>query len=406
MKKIINICKILFILSLVFNPLKIEAKTLGDLKKELQALEKQQSDANYNKQLTKDQINNIYKNIESINTQINNISTERKQLIEEIEKLNIEIEKRDQEMKDIINFLQISNGESAYLEYAFGAKDFTDFIYRVAVSEQLTSYNDNLIKEYNSLIEQNNNRKIELNNKEKELENAQQRSKEELGKLGNKLNEINDLTLSLTEEIKLQKEAIDLYQNKLGCKDNEDIETCGRNYLPPGTAFYRPVVTGYVTSEFGNRCYMLNGGWTCDFHSGMDLSTSSYAPPIYAAANGLVALVYRNNCGGNQVYVHHNINGVTYTTHYAHLLSVNVKQGDVVTTNTIIGYMGGVPSVTPWDQCSTGQHLHFAIAKGLHPSSNTNWWSAYIASQLNPRNYVNFPSGAYNWFNDRLIKYN
>jgi len=396
----------LFIILLLLFPLTTEAKTLGDLKKELQKLEEEQNKVYQDKNMTQQEINQTYSDINSINEQITKIDEERKQIAVEIEELNASIEEKDQEMKDIINFLQVSNGESAYLEYAFGAQDFTDFIYRVAVSEQLTEYNNNLITEYNNLIERNNKKREELNAKEIELEKAQEQSKKKLSELGSKLNEINDLTLSLAEEIKLQKEAIDLYQNQLGCKDNEDIETCGRNYLPPGTSFYRPVVSGYITSNFGNRCYMLNGNWTCDFHSGVDMSSSSYTPPIYAAASGLVALVYRNNCGGNQVYIHHNINGVTYTTHYAHLLSVNVKQGDVVSTNTIVGYMGGIPSITPWDECSTGQHLHFAIAKGLHPSSNTNWWSAYIASQLNPRNYVNFPSGLYSSFTDRLIKYN
>lgn len=404
MKKIILS---LFILSMfIVLPNNISAKTLGDLKKELKELEANINKANQDKTLTQEQINKTYSEIDSINKQITQIDTERKQIAVEIEELNKKIKEKDQEMKDIINFLQISNGESAYLEYAFGAQDFTDFIYRVAVSEQLTEYNDSLIKEYNDLIEQNNKKKDELNAKEKELENAQAQSKKNLAQLGSKLNEINDLKLDIEEEIKLQKEAIDLYENQLGCKDNEDIENCGRNYLPPGTAFYRPIVSGYITSEFGNRCYTLNGRWTCDFHSGIDMSAPSYAPPIYAAAPGLVALVFRNNCGGNQIFIQHNIKGVTYTTQYAHLLSVNVKKGDVVSTNTIIGYMGGNPSITTWDECSTGQHLHFSISKGIHPSSNANWWSAYIASQLNPRNYVNFPSGAYSSFNDRLIKYN
>ena len=52
-----------------------------------------------------------------------------------------------------MKFVQISNGETNYLEYIFGATDFTDFIYRVSVAEQLGEYNDRLIKEYNADIE-------------------------------------------------------------------------------------------------------------------------------------------------------------------------------------------------------------------------------------------------------------
>lgn len=396
---------LLFLILFLIIP-SVHAKTLGELKKELENFEMEQKEAEYNREKTQAQLNQNYANLKEANTKISEITKERKQLTEDIENLNNEIEKRDKEMKDIISFLQIANGESAYLEYAFGAQDFTDFIYRVAVSEQLTSYNYNLIKEYNELIEENNKKKDELNIKEQELEKAQKEYAKEIEKLGSKLDELGDLKLSLSDQIKAQKEAIDMYE-KLGCKDNEDIETCGRNYLPPGTSFYRPTQSGYITSEWGHRCFVLNGSWYCDFHYGNDVSDSNYTPPVYASANGVVSLIlYQTSCGGNQVYIQHNINGVTYTTQYAHLLSVNVKKGEVVNTNTIIGYMGGIPSLTTWDTCSTGQHLHFALAKGLHPDGTDNWWSHFIASQLNPRDYVNFPSGLYNRFTDRITKYN
>lgn len=402
MKKFLVLILSIFILI----PNVVEAKTLGELKKELEKFELEQREAEYNKKLTEEQMNKVYEAMSAASKEIEAITNERQQIAKDIENLNTEIEKRDQEMKDIINFLQISNGESAYLEYAFGAQDFTDFIYRVAVSEQLTSYNDELIKEYNDLIEKNNQRKIELNNKETELGQAQKRYSQELKKLGSQLEEIGDLKLSLADQIKAQKEAIDMYQNKLGCKDNEDIEVCGRSYLPPTTKFYRPTISGYITSEFGHRCYTLNGRWTCDYHYGNDVSDYAYTPPVYAAANGVVSLIlYQTSCGGNQIFIQHNINGVTYTTHYAHLLKVTVNKGDVVNTNTIIGYMGGIPSLTTWDKCSTGQHLHFSLAKGLHPDGTNSWWSNFIASQLNPRDYVNFPSGAYNRYTDRITRF-
>jgi len=384
---------------------KTSATTVGDLKRELAELEANQSEANQNKTLTQAQINATYAKIGEATNAINQIQVDRKTIADEIERLNGEIEKRDQEMKDIINFIQVSNGESAYLEYAFGAKTFTDFIYRVGVSDQLTAYNDNLIKEYNALIVENNNKKIELNAKEAELEKAQIAYSEQLAALGNSLNNIADLTKTLEEEIKLQKEAIDMYQNKLGCKDDEDIKTCGIDYLPIGTAFYRPILSGYITSNFGNRCFVLNGNWTCDFHSGIDFGSHDYTPDVYSVASGVVAgVVVRGGCGGNQVYIHHNINGVTYTSLYAHLLSINVKVGDTVTMNTVVGKMGGIPSITTWDACSTGQHLHFSLALGLYLKDYYSW-STFIAKQVDPRNYVNVPEGLYNSFANRLFKY-
>lgn len=396
---------ILLLIPFIITYNEVEATTVGDLKKELTELENKQNEADQKKNLTQAQINSVYAMIDSLNKQINEIEEEKKKLSEEIVTLTENIEAKDKEIKDILNFVQISNGESAYLEYAFGAKSFTDFIYRVAVSEQLTSYNENLINEYNALIEQNNKKKVELNQKAIEIEQKQLESNRQLVSLGSQMEEVMDLRTTVEEQIKLQREAIDMYQNKLGCKDNEDIKTCGIKYLPEGTSFYRPIVSGYLTSEFGNRCFYLKGVWTCDFHLGIDLSTSDYAPAVYASAPGVVAgTIYRGYCGGNQVFIHHNINGVTYTTQYAHLLSMNVKVGDMVTSNTIIGYMGGNPSVTTWDTCSTGQHLHFSIATGLYLKDYYNW-STFVSRVVNPVNYLNMPSGYYSWFTSRTIKY-
>ena len=52
-----------------------------------------------------------------------------------------------------------------YLDYAMGAKTFTDFIYRVAISEQLIEYNDSLVDEYNDLIVKNKEKQQSLKKK-------------------------------------------------------------------------------------------------------------------------------------------------------------------------------------------------------------------------------------------------
>lgn len=404
MRKLVMLLFIVLLIGASVRMSKVDATTLGDLKKGLNEMEQDYSNQKQQEELTRQQINDVYSTIDSITRQINDIDTERTRLTEEIASLNEQIAKKEEEIKKIINFVQVSNGESAYLEYAFGAQSFTDFIYRISVSEQLTKHNDQLIKDFNNMIEENNKKKVELNQKEIDLGNKQVELSQKLKSLGSALNSVLDLKMSAEDEIKLQKEAIKMYED-MGCSDDEDIKTCGLKYLPVGTAFYRPITNGYVTSEFGNRCFVLNGSWYCDFHSGTDLSTSDYHTNVYAAAPGVVAgVIYHAGCGGNQVFISHNINGVTYTTHYAHLYSYNVQVGDVVTTNTVIGIMGGIPSETTWDSCSTGQHLHFSIARGLYLNEYKSW-STFIANQVNPRNYINLPGGEYSPFYGRTIQY-
>ena len=62
----------------------------------------------------------------------------------------------------MFRFYQITDGENSYLEYIFGAKTFTDFIYRISIVEQISKYNNELIDEMNQLIEENKQLKIEL----------------------------------------------------------------------------------------------------------------------------------------------------------------------------------------------------------------------------------------------------
>ena len=72
-----------------------------------------------------------------------------------------------------------------------------------------------------------------------------------------------------------------------------------------------------------------------------------------------------------------------------------------------IAIMGGNPyysssgGYTPWDSCSTGRHLHFDLALGEQAT-----YGAYKGSYvLNPGDYINFPTGTYNAYYDRIQTY-
>lgn len=398
-KKINNIMLIVMLIavSIIVPTEKVEGKTLRDLKEELAELEANYKTNQQDKQLTEQELATVKNNIYAISTEIESAQTEVKNLNDEIIALEEEIKNREEEIKEYLRYYQLSNGESAYLEYVFGAADYTDFIYRLAVTEQLTKYNDELVKKHNETIEENKQKTQELADKQVELSNKQAELSKSMEELGSQLSTITDESVSIEEEIKMQKEAIDYYQNQLKCGLDEDLNTCGRDKLPANTKFYRPIVSGYVTSEFGQR--------TFDYHYGIDLSTTENDAPVYAAANGVViSVVYKSSCGGTKVYVHHNVNGQTYTTSYVHLRQALVSKGDVVTTNTQVGVMGGNPYRETWDKCSTGTHLHFQIANGLY-LKDYMYWSTYQAKSFNPRNAINLPAGKYNWFTNRTTKY-
>ena len=178
-KKILNIfCIIILIIPYIIVPdVRVKAQTLGDVERELQKYKDDYAAQEEGKKQTEEEIAATRQNIDNATKDITAANEEIVNLNNEISSLNDEIKEKEKQIKDIMSFYQKSNGESAYLEYAFGAKSFTDFIYRMAISEQLTKYNKSLIREYNEKIEANNKKTKELDEKKKQLKENQEKSR-------------------------------------------------------------------------------------------------------------------------------------------------------------------------------------------------------------------------------------
>ena len=157
-----------------FNDAFAREKTLGELEKEAKANRDAYNKAKNQKALSEKERAEAIKQKAQIEIEIKTINNQLVIIEKDVEKLQKDIEKKDKEIKKIMKFVQVSNGESAYLEYAFGASSFTDFIYRVSVAEQLSNYNDELIKEYNQDIKNLEQKQKELVNKQTELSKKEQ----------------------------------------------------------------------------------------------------------------------------------------------------------------------------------------------------------------------------------------
>lgn len=137
----------------------------------------------------------------------------------------------------------------------------------------------------------------------------------------------------------------------------KEIVTVGRKvnygtYVPITGSWSWPTNSPYVlTSPFGYRWGVL--------HEGLDISGTGKGSPIYAIGDGEVVDASRNTMmgrsAGNCVVIRHS-NG--YYSAYAHLNSIEVKIGDIVTARQKIGTMGDTGYVT-------GVHLHLAIYVGV-----------------------------------------
>lgn len=390
---------LIFLIALIFTgSLSVEAKTLAQLKSELSSVEaKYQSNQNEKAQ-TESEIASTKNKINALNQEKVKIQEDITNLNEELERLKEDIEKMQKEMKAIINYYQLSSTNSIYLEYAFNATSFTDFIYRLAVAEQLSEYRKTTIDKYNKLIEENKKKLEELASKQVSLNNLEKELSAQLTKLGSNLASISEAAVDIKDEIADLKAQIKKYESTYKCGLNEEISTCTNRYfssigngsLPSADGFYRPVTAGRVNANYG-----YTGYYGSNFHYGIDIGVS-HGTPVYSVAEGRVAKIfYKGSCGGNMVHIAHRVNGRNYTSQYAHLASIAVREGDIVTQNTIIGYSGGVPSIETWDGCSTGAHLHLQLATGAY-MTDYFWYSDFQSRSFDPRNIINFPSwGSY-----------
>ncbi len=389
---------IFIIVNFIYEPsFLVNAKTLNDLMLELDEIEEEDKENKTDIKKTEQEISQIKNNITKIYADMDQIAKDIIRITEEIKELDQDIKEKDTETKELMKFLQMSNGNNLYIEYILGADSLTDFIYRIAVVEQLSKYNNKLITEMNEMIGTNNQKKEDLRKRNEQLKSKQANLRVSLNSLGKEKESLYEYSQDLAEEIKTAREVIDMYKSA-GCGLHEDIDACANRMLPPDTRFSRPLLSGKITSGYGFRTHPIYHDWR--FHDGIDITNyDKYNTKIYSTANGKVAKIGYTDEIGHYVIIHHYINGENYTSQYLHLKpgSIQVKEGELVTRKTVLGIMGTSGT-------STGEHLHFAIATGLRYK---DYWGYYdfVSRTINPCNVINFPFLGIYW-NDRITKYN
>ena len=393
MKKLSRILLVFIFLFALFTPYVVNAssnaKTLAELRKELKALQNKAATNKSNQSATKSKINSANNSISTKRSEIEKNTKDIADATAESEKLTVEIEEGKKELDGLVAAYQIASENNVYLEYLFDSKSYEDLVYRSALSEQVLDYISDKINAYQDKIIYNNELKVELAEKSVQLESDINSLATDIEKWDSYIDSLDDALVSIDDEISSTKELINYYVN-IGCGENENLESCVA--VKGDTKFIRPLNKGVVTSEFGYRTHPVTGK-TSSFHSGTDIGGNAEGTSVYAIANGMVGKIIRkSSCGGNMVYVYHTIKGVKYTSCYMHLLTINVSVGQSVSSNTVVGTVGGGKGTASYETCSTGAHLHLSLATGWYGQTYTTYaqWKSHL---VNPRNYVSLPSG-------------
>jgi len=120
-------------------------------------------------------------------------------------------------------------------------------------------------------------------------------------------------------------------------------------------------VKGHITSHYGNRADPFNG--EAELHLGLDIS-ALFGTQVHSPADGKIIYAQRKAAYGNLIIIDHG-NGLT--TRLGHLSRFNVKVGQRVHKNDVVGYVGTSGR-------STAPHLHYEVRLNDRP--------------VNPRNYL------------------
>jgi murein DD-endopeptidase MepM/ murein hydrolase activator NlpD len=125
----------------------------------------------------------------------------------------------------------------------------------------------------------------------------------------------------------------------------------------------RPVTSGYVSSQFGNRTDPFTGRRA--FHKGVDFAGREGAE-VVAVASGVVIWSGERYGYGELVEINH---GNGYVTRYAHNVDNLVAVGDTVRRGQVIARMGETGR-------ATGPNLHFEVLLNDRPVDPLTYISA------------------------------
>ena len=381
LKKSIKI--FLVIITFFISTHKVNALTLRQLYNELSALEKSYNAAKSRASMSQAELKNIKASIANTEAEIKNAQQQIIQAENEIQKSEAEIAKKKDETNQMLLYLQLMNSRGdSMLEYVMDADNYTDFIYRYSVVTQMSDYNQGLMNELIKLVEQLNQKKANLAKQQEELAKKKSDLQSKYLIVQVQLKNSEDEGLSAADQISEKKKLINTYKAR-GCKMDQDVNNC--NNAAAVTGWTYPLNSFYQSSSYAERRGSV-------YHYAVDLAIPEGAQ-VKAVANGEVVSAHVGNggCGGMIVQIRHTYNGSYYLSLYMHLISTSVKVGSKVSGGQVIGTSGGGPiEQRKWgDSCTSGAHLHFAMATAARIDDLIGY-SSERGSTFDPRRF--FPA--------------
>lgn len=366
-----------------------------DLKNKQQEVNKIQGQISANKNNMKDvveQKNLTDQKIFLLQQQVQNISqqiTAYNSLIadkqDELDAATARWQELNEKYKERIRAME-ENGKVSYWSVLFKANNFSDFLDRLNMIEEIAAADQRRLQELNdaaTVVQQAKDElaaeKTSLETSKKELEESTaqlEESQKEADKLLKELIAVEEnykklLAVAEKQKVEAASTVDQLEYAYDAAKEREYREWlatqpsgggAGSNNVN-GVVWLTPINYTYFSSPFGYRIHPIYGDRR--FHYGVDLCAPE-GTPIYASRGGIVTTTdYEAGGAGYWVSINH-LDG--FSTRYLHMTHYIVSPGQYVAAGQVIGYCGSTGG-------STGPHLHFGVY--------------YNGSAVNPAQYIN-----------------
>ena len=412
------LCAALVLATGVF-PTRVQAKSLDDLKKDYNELEKE-IEANQKKleNIKNQQASNAEKmkllssQAEAISSQLDVLNSQLSVLNADIADYDREISALDKKIADAQSKIdkidadvaatqeKISErlratymaGSSSWIEILLESDSISSLLLRIQLLASVTENDNKLISKLEKQIEELNAAKAELDKDKKALEEKRSLLVEKKSELDSKnktlsskqsaynanYRQISALMTSLDkQELQRQYRKRAAFERQIDQLVSGGSQGGDNDYYDNGEMLWPvPYKNSYISAGYGY--YDPEGDGTYTMHPAIDIVVRengvnvSYGKNIIAAQSGKVLVRGYSDVGGNYITIDH---GDGYRTYYGHCSKIIASAGQYVEKGEVIAYIGNTGYVT-------GPHVHFQVMQVKNG----------VVNRLNPLNFVTPPN--------------
>lgn len=393
-KKLISALLLMFLAVSVLMPGNFEVSGANSYQPQIDAAKKNKEELEKKKEALEKQMKELTSQKQELEAYMQQLDEAYTELYDEYEQTGLEILAAEVRLDDTRKLLEevkqkeadqydtmkkrvkymYENGETSILELFLGDADLSDIFNQLEYRQQITKYDNNLLKRYNE-TKLETIRTEELYTAELEsLEALNDYQAQELATLealsADKANEL----LKLADSLGVDEEMLYLYWDEIRAADadiaklqkleqerlaeeerkrKEEEERIRREKELQASHSLENIIwpipaSSRITSRFGYREAPTKDATT--YHNGVDIGANT-GTDVLAAIAGKVTTATYSYANGNYIVIDHG-NGVR--TVYCHASKLLVKVGDEVQRGQVIMKVGSTG-------VSTGSHLHFGL---------------------------------------------